>query len=442
VEYRALAKYEGSDAAAPDPVIAQLIENLSPGQAPVLRVGGDTTDWTWWPVAGMQQPPWVHYSLTPRWIAVTRALTKRLGARLILGINFEADSTTIAGSEANALIAGIGRGSIAALELGNEPELYHSFGWYRGRNGTPVPGRPADYDFKMFQREFRAIAAALPSLPIAGPTTGGPWWEPDWPSFLAAQPNVALATVHRYPLHACSNPNSPIYPTVDHLLDPPSTRGLAGDTRRLVVLAHARGIPLRVDEMNPTPCPKRAYELRSFAGALWAVDVLFQMASIGADGVNFQTSTGPTEDLFSVQQTPAGWRVAVRPEYYGLLLFARAAPRGARLIPLSGSEVSSIHAWATRGPDGVIRVVVINEGAGERRISVTLPGSVRPASVERLEAPGADAQDGITLAGMSFGSWTQTGRLAGAKSLSTITPSGGRYTLNLTGRSAALLTIA
>ncbi len=434
IEYRALANYSGSDPSAPDPVLARLISNLSPGQPPVLRIGGDTTDWTWWPVPGMQQPPWVHYSLTPRWVAVTRALTRRLGARLILGINFEADNTEIAASEADALVNGIGAQSIEALELGNEPELYHSFGWYRGQNGQAVPGRPADYDFDMFQREFTALSASLPSLPIAGPTTGGPWWEPDWPRFLAAQRKVRLATVHRYPLHACSRRQSPIYPTVSHLLEPLASRGLAADTRQLVGLAHARGIPLRVDEMNPTPCPTRALELRSFAGALWAVDILFEMASIGVDGVNFQSSTGATEDLFSVRRGAGGWSAAVKPEYYGMLLFAQAAPPGSRLIPLSGRQAPQVHTWATKGTDGTVRVVLINQGGANQVVSLRSSAGAGAATVERLEAPDLEAQQGITLGGRSFGSWTTTGRLAGNGSVDVVKPSQGRFTVSLPRR--------
>src|SRR6185437_16316182 len=52
-EYPALAAYAGTDPGAVNPVLVQLIRNLSPGQAPILRIGGDTTDWTWWPVHGV-----------------------------------------------------------------------------------------------------------------------------------------------------------------------------------------------------------------------------------------------------------------------------------------------------------------------------------------------------------------------------------------------------
>src|SRR5437588_3033755 len=182
----------------------------------------------------MSKPPWVHYSLTPQWLAVTRELTQSIDARLRRGIHFEADSDVLARTEASALMRGVGPRSVVALELGNEPELYHSFGWYRGPNGQEVTGRPADYDFDMFEREFTSVASALPGVPVAGPTTGGPWWEPDWARFLAAEPSVKLATLHRYPLHACSRRSSPLYPTIGHLVAWPASAGLAASSERLV----------------------------------------------------------------------------------------------------------------------------------------------------------------------------------------------------------------
>ena len=63
LEYPAVAAYAGTDPSALNPVFVQLIRNLNPGQLPVLRIGGDSTDWTWWPVAGMSQPAGVNYTL-------------------------------------------------------------------------------------------------------------------------------------------------------------------------------------------------------------------------------------------------------------------------------------------------------------------------------------------------------------------------------------------
>ncbi len=113
----------------------------------MVRIGGDSTDWTWWPVRGMRRPPGVSYDLSPAWIARARALTESTGARLILGINLESGSTAIAATEARHLVDGIGRRHIEALEIGNEPELYNALPWYHTTGGAarvraPVELRP------------------------------------------------------------------------------------------------------------------------------------------------------------------------------------------------------------------------------------------------------------------------------------------------------------
>src|SRR5438105_6584666 len=92
LEFPAIPAYAGTDPQAIDPVFEQLIRNVAPGQSPVLRIGGDSTDWTWWPVPGMARPAGVNYTLTRNWLAVASALTNALGARLIMGIDLEADS--------------------------------------------------------------------------------------------------------------------------------------------------------------------------------------------------------------------------------------------------------------------------------------------------------------------------------------------------------------
>ncbi|MBV8217752.1 MAG: hypothetical protein JO325_04760, partial [Solirubrobacterales bacterium] len=100
IEYFAIPSYAGTDPNNIDPVFVQLVRNLTDGQPPDLRIGGDTTDSTWWPVPGTSVPAGIKEALTPEWAAITRALATTLQARLTLGINLEADSTTIAGTEA------------------------------------------------------------------------------------------------------------------------------------------------------------------------------------------------------------------------------------------------------------------------------------------------------------------------------------------------------
>ena len=187
LEYPALEAYAGKDPNAINPVFEQLIRNLTPSQAPNLRIGGDTSDWTWWPVPGVRKPLGVRYSLTSGWVRVAAALTHTLGARLILGLNLELDSSTDASAEARALVDGIGAGSIEGLELGNEPELYGSFSFYRLPNGTHVTGRPSGYDFSDYLRDFSRIGGSLPNVSLVGPATGGAALDPR-PSVLPPRP--------------------------------------------------------------------------------------------------------------------------------------------------------------------------------------------------------------------------------------------------------------
>src|SRR6516162_318292 len=64
LEYPAVEAYAGINPLAPDPVFVQLVRNLAPGQAPVLRIGGDSSDRTWWPTPGLTRPPGVKFSIT------------------------------------------------------------------------------------------------------------------------------------------------------------------------------------------------------------------------------------------------------------------------------------------------------------------------------------------------------------------------------------------
>jgi Glycosyl hydrolase family 79 C-terminal beta domain len=441
-EYPAVAGYAGSDPSTVNPVLVQLIRNLSPGQAPNLRIGGDSSDWTWWPVPGTRKPRGIRYTLTPSWVSTTRALAQELGARLILDINLEVDSGKVAGTEARALIAGIGRGSIGALELGNEPELYGSFTWFISRSGRKVKGRSKGYDFPAYQGDFARIAGSLPRLPLAGPTTGAPLWIPELGRFLPAHPRVRVATLHRYPLQLCFMPAaSPKYPTVGHLLASGASRGLADSVAPSVRIAHARHVTLRIDEMNTVSCGGAPGISNAFVSALWALDAAFEMARVGVDGINIHTYPRAPYGLFRFTQRDGEWSGFVAPEYYGLEMFAHAAPAGARLLRTSGS-LGRVRAWATRGPGGTVRVVLINDyTARSRTIAVRVPGGRGTATLERLEAPGVSARTGVTLGGQSYGSATTTGVLAGDSTVARVAKTAAGYIVTLPRASAALLTI-
>jgi glycosyl hydrolase family 79 len=441
IEYPALLPYTGTDPRAINPVFLQLIRNLAPGQAPSLRIGGDTTDWTWWPVAGMTKPRGIRYTLTPAWMRVTHALAREVNAHLILGINLELDSTRAASAEARALVNGIGRRSIVGLEPGNEPELYGSFAFYKLATGKPVTGRPSGYGFTDYLRDFSRMSGALPRLPLVGPASGGQHWIPLLARFLAAEPRVRVATLHKYPLQTCFIAVAqPQYPSVAHLLSPIASQGLADSIAPYVGVAYARHATLRIDEMNTDSCGSAPGISDGFVSALWALDAVFEMARVGVDGVNLHTYPGATYQLFTFTHRHDRWHAFVTPEYYGLEMFAQAAPPGSRLLRLSGS-LGAVKAWATRGPDGTVRVVLIDEDAsGSRTVTVRIPGVRASAALERLEAPGLSARSGVTLGGRTFGS--TTGVLAGRSTATSLRKTSRGYVVKLPQASAAMLTIS
>jgi hypothetical protein len=219
-EYSAVSAYAGKDPSAVDPVFEQLIRNLTPGQGPVIRIGGDTTDWSWYPVPGRARPRGVRINLDRAWLGVMAGLSKTLDARLIMGINLEADNRRLSGYEARRFLSGIGHDRIAALEIGNEPELYGSLAWYVLK-GHKYYGRPHGYDYADYLHDVARIRAVLPRVPLAGPAVGGREWMPKTARFVAAEPRLAIVTLHRYPLQKCFNrPSSPAYPTIAHILAP------------------------------------------------------------------------------------------------------------------------------------------------------------------------------------------------------------------------------
>jgi hypothetical protein len=133
----------------------------------------------------------------------------------------------------------------------------------------------------------------------------------------------------------------------------------------------------------------------------------------------------------------------VSPEYYGLLMFAQAAPAGSRVLKIAGLPQPRIRAWATQAPDGRTRVVVINYGNVGRRVALRVPHALvtGPATLTRLLAPSIGAADGVTLGGQTFGSQTSDGLLAGAAHFESVNSASGGYVFHLPAASAAMLTI-
>ena len=456
IEFPAIRAYTGSDPRAINPVFETLVRGLSPGQAPVLRIGGDSTDVSYVPAPGVAAPRFVAYHLTDGWLATTSALAHGLGARMTLGLNLAADEPALDAAEARAYLHWFGRGSIAALELGNEPNLYAQIPEFPLPDGRVVSARSPGFGPAGYAREVAAVTAALPptdpAWSLSGPALAASEdpdaagaWTTRMGALLRAAPAQRTLTVHRYPLKPCfTGPASVQYPTIGHLLSSYSTSGLAAGVRQWVKIAGAQGRAVRVDELNSVACKGKAGVSDTFASALWATDVLFSLMQVGVDGVNVHTLPGAAYALFAFEHRRGHWQARVAPEYYGLKLFAQAAPVGSRLLTVAGAQHSrSLSVWATQGRDGSERLVLIDKDPGHARtVAVAMPRGARSATLERMTAPSVFSTGGVSLGGRTFGALTGSGRLAGPVTVPAPRARDGKVVVRVAGGSAALVTFA
>jgi hypothetical protein len=448
-EFQGVRAYTGSDPAHINPVLVELIRNLTPGQAPVVRIGGNSTDVSYVAGPGVKPLSYQGYRLNQSWMDTTGALAKALGARMIMGVNLAANDPQLAAAEVRNYVAALPERSIEAVEIGNEPNVYNKITVYHTASGRAVHARARSFGYRQFRVQFHQLADQTLPLKLAGPALAagpnpGPGsWINTVPDLLRREPRLSLMTVHRYPLRNCYvPPSSPQYPSIAHLLSSYSTVSLARSLQGWITIAHRRHRRLRLDELNSVACRGKSGVSDTFASALWATDALFSLARAGVDGVNMHTLPDTAYELFAFTRRDGRWQAQVRPIYYGLQLFAQAAPPGARLLAVSrrGAD-AGLSVWATRAVGGRVRVVVINKSQTQRRtVRVALPaGAGATATVERMLAPSARAERGVTLGGRTYGAQTQTGQLA-TPEVERANAAGGHLTLSVPAGSAALIT--
>jgi Glycosyl hydrolase family 79 C-terminal beta domain len=455
LEYNTVPQWTGPGAGGVNAPLVGLVRALDPVGRPLVRVGGQSADRSWWPVPGLAQPLGVTYDLTPAWTAAARTLARSLDARLMLGLNLEANRTRIPQQQARRLLTGIGSGYVSSFQLGNEPELYHTTPWYRVLHGRPIPwyskvGQPVfsrgpTYDPLAFTSEFSRMIGGLPQLALAGPETGNPDWMLAFTRFVSPRSRVRMLTFHGYGNSGCArDPSNPDYPTIPHLLSSFASRSLLAGFSSSLALAHHDGASFRLDELGSVTCNGRAGVSDTMASALWVMDALFSLARSGVDGVNLHTFPNSVNGLFDFRRTGGRWEAVVHPLYYGALMFARAAPPGSRLLPVGTGNQEQVRAWATLGADRQVRVLLINDSltaATSAEIHAPIGYGSKPAMLQRLRAPSAAATGDVTLGGRQFGGSTSSGVLAPAMP-QTVTVTSGTFSVSLPASSAALLVLS
>jgi hypothetical protein len=429
VEWDAIPAYRTAEF----PRLLRRLANES-GPPAHLRVGGNSSDQSWWNPDGDARPRTVLFDITPQTLDDLAWIVRRSGARVTLGLNLALNDPDRALAFARAAQRRLPPGSIAGLEIGNEPDLYTT---EREFDVGPLRLRRlrkrATYDAAQYERELHAYLDTLsrgldPARPLIVGGFAGSDFLPDVSGLLEREGGrVGGVSTHLYALRTCEDKTSPAT-LVDRLLDPQTTRAMVDRARPVIDAAGERNVPVRVTELNSAVCGGVPGVSDTAAAALWLADALFALVDGGAAGADVHGFPGAYYAPIDVSRSPSGRVTTVaRPPYDGMLLFARAAPGGSRRVPAALDDVPrSLRARATVGGDGRARVLLTSVGDTQGRSVrvVPKPGPRGCATVERLSAPRLEARDTAITSGER------------------ICPDGDVYRVRLDRAGAVLLTFA
>jgi hypothetical protein len=407
--------------------LAGFVQRL--GSQGVLRVGGNTSEFTVWsagaaapaassalagPDTGAKSHP--KTAVTPEAARNLAGFVKSCGWQLIYGLNLGNGTPEQAAAEAQAVCEAAGD-RLLALQIGNEPDLFH-------RNGL----RPPNWTFDDYLSQWREFAGAVrkrvPHAPFAAPDVAS---NTEWITSFAekAKDQIRFLTGHYYAMGPPTNPAM----NIDRLLRPSAK--LLRDIPIVMKASRESGLPFRMAEGNSCYHGGKRGVSDTFASALWGGDYMLQVAKAGYCGVNLH---GGGNGVYTPISGSAEQGFSARPIYYGMMLAGQFA--GAAMVQTE-LETHGVNATAYAAKDRTgLRIAVFNKDEQQPvRVDLNPSFSSRHATIWRLEAPALDSKSGVTLAGAGVG---EDGKWAAAKT-ETALQKRGRLVIDMPAASAVLV---
>jgi hypothetical protein len=379
--------------------LAGLLRSLGPG---MLRFGGVTADQNVaWSDGSTPAPPWASSTIGPADMRGLGRLTRRSGWSVLLTVGMAHYEPAAAARELAAAHRSIGS-SLAAVEIGNEPDAYgkHAF------RALPWLAQGYEEEVSSYREAFEALA---PGVPLAGPDVTGSGVFGEWGEEEALAQQPAVLTGHHYPLGCAQVPA----PSIELLLSLATREREQRSLSIYTSLARAYGIPLRIDEAGSVSCGGVAGISNTYAASLWATSYIAQTMSAGAAGINLEGNpsncSGYTPLCAPTPAALASGALRAQPDWYALLLTRPLI--GTRPLPVAVPAAANLYAAAFAGAGGTLQVVLVDEeppGAAPLSVQVPLGAGSRPVRVLRLSAPSLGATAGVRLGGREVapnGSW-------------------------------------
>jgi len=401
-------------------IYRQLIENLSAyGSGPLLlRIGGNSSDQTPEPNSTTAQP--------------FAELATALGTHFSLGVNLGSDNVNLAVDQAKAYSSQMPSGSLEAIEIGNEPDAYSI-------NGM----RTSAYTYKDYLADFNKWRENV--NPVLSPGTklmGASWGAMKTLSNLGSYESQEAEYLAAFSQHYYVASGEAANPE-DILLTPAAATTGPRAVTAAVAQTHKVGVPFRIGELNSLYHGGEAGISNAFQSALWAVDTMFEYASVGVDGVNWHTGNGGAYAAFSFDIQSAGAKksyalASVNPLYYGLLFFQASVGNHPRMLPVSLTTRANLTAWATDDSSETPRLVLLNKDESTTgNVGVSIRGYDH-AEVYRLSAPSYQSTTGVTFAGQTFDG-SADGTIQGTQAVESVDAESGVFQIPMPVTSASLV---
>lgn len=399
LSYETLQLADPAFFSAENHALVQLFRGLSPHG--VLRIGGNTSDYTVWseyrgelPVqrarkGGPQQP----FVLKPAALQSLAGFLRATGWRLVFGVNLKVGVPAMAADLARAVRRIVGD-RLLAIQIGNEANNYEP-------------------DYAAFDAAWMPYAKAIRAagVPIAGPDTGA---NTDWVIEYAKRHGDENVFLSRH-YYRDAAPNG----SIPDLLG--GDAGFLAEVEQIMQTAYAARLPFYLTEANSYYFGGRDGVSNVFASALWGADFLLALAQRGVAGIQFHGGTlvsveaslgrdantsaasadlSVRRDAVTSRYSAIAGDVALgfqpRPLYHGMQLAQRFA--GARMLPgRLDAGGANLTAYAARHED-TMQVALINKDA-TRDITVVVSGlrGWRSGLLTRLSAPSLESRSGIVF---------------------------------------------
>lgn len=436
------------------------LQNYNAGQrGPNIRVGGNSADTS----------EFVSTNTTLLSGDTTRASQADLDAlaaalplfngSVVIGLNARLD-TPPASDVAWALAANATLGSfLEAFEIGNEP----NFWVYKSIKNASF--NAASYTAEFSAYVARLVAAGLPLRMFTAPTNGvnpaGSVFNASWAmSFVTAYSSDLVSVCsHYYPLSVCPLADGSLpspSPTPALLLSSTNAASSLASLPGFIAAAVANGLPFHIGEGDAVCCSGSNVTASGMVAALWTLDTMFKVASMGVSRFNFHggpTGDNPPVRFFITGSNPTTYSVlpSVNAPFYGMAAFTFATANSARLVQtISSSPNGVVSGWAVVDASGTVRIALINKdtsaNAPAAHVTVLLPGTATfmPAQVALLlPGPGGlTSTSGLRWMNMTWDGSVDGNPVGQSQTTTLQATAPGEYDLTLAPYSAVILTIS